>query len=360
MIICVETVLFFTQLPVFSVFEQKNDPVIVECNTLDIWVHLHLHHLLSVVKQIANQQISSTLDSDNSRTIDIYSLSVEFHLLSRWTDAIQVPLQHVTLSSAHIEQTLILIETNGSRGIWVSKDFDFSTFIHVDHSGLAVLAGEANILLLESKYVLNGREILYLFNQRCLEVVPDGHLTVFQRHHQEAFSEKTQRTYGLAVDAQFLLSGDCIAVGDLVQSNIFLGSSHCHDALICAELYSIDSSLLSSAHHYLYSREIVYHQLVCSRTGSYKPALLTESQLNHLWRMYLYCPWLTFRLYLPYSQRTIRTTRIQLACSIKLQTFNWSIVAVDLFDEFIFASVPKINLSVLVRSGKSAFIWVIS
>ena len=115
--VCIETVLFLTQLPVFTVFEQKDYPVVVEGHPLNIRIYSYLNHLFPVVKQIPNQQASSTLYRNNSRTIHLYCFSIELDLLTRCTHAVQVPFQHVPLSCAHIEEALIFVEIDGSGGI---------------------------------------------------------------------------------------------------------------------------------------------------------------------------------------------------------------------------------------------------
>jgi hypothetical protein len=172
--------------------------------------------------------------------------------------AIEVPLQHIALAGAYIQQALILIQVDGNWWFGVSKYLDLPPFVHVDYSCLAVLAGEADVFFLEGEDVLDGREVLYLLHEGCFEVVPDGHLPVLQRHHQKTFSEEAQRADCLRVGSQLFLPGDRIAIGNFIQGHVFLHSSHCHYALVVAKLNCIDPAFLAGTHDDLDAREIVY------------------------------------------------------------------------------------------------------
>ena len=165
---------------------------VVEGNALDVRVDLHFHRLFFVVEQVFDQQRPSALDGHYLGAVHIDCLPVELDLFASGFHAVKIPDKSVAVVCAHIEQALILVGIDGQWQFREPEDLDFPALVHVDNPGLAVVAREADVLLLEGDDVSNGRHVFNLLDEADLLVVPNGHLSVLEGDYQQRVSEEAE------------------------------------------------------------------------------------------------------------------------------------------------------------------------
>ena len=154
---------------------------------------------------------------------------------------------------------------------------------------------------MEGKKASDWWYIFNLFNQVGSVMIPNCNLTIFKSNYQQEISKEGHWSDYVAMDTQFFRSVDWTTVDNFVNDNVFFSSTDCHQLFIMRKCNCIYFSFLSCTHHDLYPWKIVYYKFIVIWTCGDQPVFLTYFQLDHLWRMYFNCFWLSSCLKVPDS-----------------------------------------------------------
>lgn len=101
-------------------------------------------------------------------------------------------------------------------------------------------------------------------------MVPDKHMPILQGCHQESVSVESHASDWVCVGTKLFHSVDGVtAFSNLIDGDILLASSHCHNLLVFVELDALDSSFLFRAQDDFDTCEISNYQVLSHWTCRY-------------------------------------------------------------------------------------------
>lgn len=101
-------------------------------------------------------------------------------------------------------------------------------------------------------------------------MIPNSDVPIFESDHEICISMESHTYNIIDIRPKLLHTINWVTtLSNLIDGNVLLGSSDCHNLLILVKLYGIHSSLLLSAHNNFDAGEVDNHKLLCSWAGRY-------------------------------------------------------------------------------------------